>query len=284
MSTATTERTGAQSITFANLQASRMSDRVKETRETSIVHDEFRREYTVTIDTNVRRTVGIVSLYPAQPAPVDIPVRYCRIDPRKKWRLLIDWDAYIRDLQQAKEEWEQRVDAIMRDLFKDTGTAVPDTPTPRALKLAGDPPQDWRVVALAKLGDPWALGFRAERTAAIRRVLGDQPFLPAQRAATARTASYDAEMDALLTAGDEVVRASFEDERDQAPRRRTAAPTVAAVAAPALDDEEGSLGALEEDDEDEALVLTGDDDVSDDELTQTPAASRGRRGARSGGS
>lgn len=271
--TTASERTGFQSITFANLQASRTSERVKETRETSTVHDEFRREYTVTIDTNVRKSVGIVAVFPTVPAPVDVPVRYCRIDPRKKWRLLIDWDAYIRDLQQAKDEWTERVDAIMKDLFKDTGTAIPDTPTPRALKLAGDPPQDWRVVALAKLGDPWALGFRSQRTPAITRILGDNPFLPQQRATVARR-SYDAELQQLLQDSDELVQASFEDERDLTPAVMRSAGVVEADT-----DDEDDL----EDDDESGTVLTGDDDVSDEALGDVvapvePAARARRRG------
>lgn len=272
--------TGQSPITVADYATARHTTKARKLRDVATAYDSFRREYTVVTDAVSR---GMVEVFPTRPAPVHVPLHYMSIPERMPWRLEIDWSRYIADLKTADREWLLLVDRIMKDLYRE-GSDQYTEPTPRALKLAGTRPQDWRVVAFAAKGDPWALGFQEERTKRIRKILGDAPWLPAQTSSEA-DGDYGLEedlADTLRDGDDPLVPIGFTDEIG-APARRAAAPKPRTVVGPpplADDDDELSLDDAEGITEDDVRNALGDDDseplVDTTRATATAAKARPR--------
>lgn len=239
---------GQQPISADNLSTSRMSTKVKRFRDTQLAYDEFRREYSVIIDTASK---GIVDIVPQFSAPVHVPLQYCTIPPRMAWRLDIDWKRYVADLKRGEAEWTARLAKIMKDLYREKAEGMP--PTDQALTLVGVKPQEWRIVALAAMGDAWALGFQTERTARVVKLIGAAPWVPK----TGTTVEHDdvgnafglddQMLDLLGDDGDTLVPRGYADERERVPRRMPVATKV--VAAPVADDEPVDFDDDEDDEE-----------------------------------
>ena len=252
--------TGQSPISAADLSIARHSTRAKKFRDTVVVHDSFRREYTATLDAGTR---GIVEIFPTVPAPVNVPLQYVSIPERMPWRLEIDWARYVGDLKRAEREWLMLVDRIMKDLYRESADKH-DKPTDRALKMAGTRPQDWRVVAMAAKGDPWALGLQEERTRRIVAVIGAAPWMPAQQPlAVGDDFGLDEEFgDLMADPSEPLVAAGYTDEV-AGPVRRTAPAVRRVVGPPALpgDDEEFDLDGEGIGEDDVRAALADDDDA-----------------------
>ncbi len=169
--------------------------------------DRFRREYIVWLDRNNSEPTGQVERHFS--APVVIPDEFLEFPVDKPWRVDLDLMAYARYLKSALQEWQVRYEEIRGSLAKN----VPDE---KALKLAGEKPQDWRLVILMDRGDPWCLGFQDERTPAVVKIIGPAP----TKAEIRRLAQLgpkdlrlDPELEALLAEGPKS-DSHFPDERE----------------------------------------------------------------------
>ncbi|MCC7053984.1 MAG: hypothetical protein IT355_12040 [Gemmatimonadaceae bacterium] len=268
--------TGQQPISASDLQTTRMSTKVKQFRETVLVFDEFRREWTVILDTVSK---GIVDVVSSVPAPVSVPIQYMSIPRLTPWRLVIDWRRYVGELRRAMLEWERRVLEHMKALYKEQADGM--APTSTALALAGMPPQDWRIAAFAAKGDPWALGLQPQRTQRVVAILGTEPWVkPTGRPIDDDNFGLDEALSGTFQRGrSDLVPSGFADEAERRPRvsvpRRAAAASKTAVlqpvAAPVAETATLDLAEFEDDDEgiDEETVrraaadLAGDDDDVD---------------------
>lgn len=169
--------------------------------------DRFRREYIVWLDRNNSEPTGQVERHFS--APLTIPDEFLTFPNDKPWRVDLDLLAYARYLKASLQEWEVRYEEIRGSLAKN----VPDE---KALKLAGEKPQDWRLVVLADRGDAWCLGFQAERTPAVVSIIGPAPTLAEIRRLAKlgpKDLRLDPELEALLEMGPKA-SAQFPDERE----------------------------------------------------------------------
>lgn len=162
-------------VTMAQLREARLSTKKKKWKTLRKPTDQYGRGYIVWTDTeNGDATSAIERQFTA---PVDLPDRFMRIDPDRPWRMNLDFVPYIKECRVALAEWEHLAKTLMQKLYGEkAGTEL----TPEVLRLAGHRPQDWRVVELARRGDPWCLGITKTRTAPVKHFIGDNDFIPRQ--------------------------------------------------------------------------------------------------------
>ena len=236
---------GQQPISGNDLSTTRMSTRIKQFRDNQVTFDEFGREYLAIIDTGSK---GIVDLMPQFSAPVNVPLIYCSIPPRKGWRLEIDWRQYVSELKRGENDWKATLARIMKDLYREASDGM--APTDRALTMVGVKPQDWRIVALAAMGDAWALGFQDARTARVVKLIGTAPWVPRTGSTDFddQNNSYGLDLEMRELLGDDaetLVERGFQDERGRSSRR---APAIPKRVLEEADEDEGAGDLLEDED------------------------------------
>lgn len=147
--------------------------------------DVFGRKYTVWMDKNAEppAPVGLISRTFSEPRECVIPDKYLSIpivDETPIYsRMRIDFDGYITELQDAMALWKKDADQWMRKLYREMGVqrAARGDYSEDVLELAGPMPTDWRLIELAKRGDPWCLGFQSQRTPGVIEILGEAPVM-----------------------------------------------------------------------------------------------------------
>lgn len=198
-------------ITRASLRTA-MGSKPRKRRSRRLLKDVFKRQYTVWVDLTGEdeHPTGLIDRN--YTAPVNIPDRYLTIDADRPWRMVVDFVAWVRDLKQARAQWETIVKFWMKKLYGAKGVGV--TPTQEALELAGEPPMDFRLAQLTAAGDPWCLGFTSERTPAVRAVIGEGDVVPVAKARRTLSAHAELRLDPELQKllGARASDAEFEDE------------------------------------------------------------------------
>lgn len=155
-------------ITRANLRIALSSRRPRKRRDVIRPRDKFGRHYTAYIGRDSGDLEG--QIFREFDAPVVVPDHFHRVPADERWKMEINWGAYVAELKQGAAEWEALVKFHMKRLFGQLGAAQAARGEyhPDAIELVGRKPQDWRLVALAARGDKWCLGLQAEPTAAVR--------------------------------------------------------------------------------------------------------------------
>ncbi len=119
--------------------------------------DQWGRLWLVTIEHKTGGVVGIPT--PAGWSdPLHIPSRYLELDRQNPNRIIVHYQRWHDDLQQAWKDWEQR--------YREEGMArygekfdAEERPTPFMLSLVGPPPMDPMLPLKAMQGDPQYLGI-----------------------------------------------------------------------------------------------------------------------------
>lgn len=94
--------------------------------------------------------------------PLAIPAIYLSLDNQNPNRVIVDYERWARDMEQATKDWEQKLHVEGEDMFGHKYDAN-EPPDPRLLKRIGTRPMAPEIIRAAAKGDPRFLGVEPQK-------------------------------------------------------------------------------------------------------------------------
>lgn len=93
-------------------------------------------------------------------APLRVPTKYLKFQPENAMELVIDYDSWIPNVEEAWRVWDQLLydDAIL--LFGTEGVKAYTEKKPELLRHTGPHPEHVELIKAAKAGNKWVLGIK----------------------------------------------------------------------------------------------------------------------------
>lgn len=128
-------------------------------RRSQKMYDQHGREYFASIEKASGYPTGLIScLYEA---PVFPPQQYLKINPDKPQELTVDYEAWIRDLEEAHRGWKERMVQIGVLIHGSAFDSRRDL-SPEVAFMVGPKPYPVEPVLACRQGSRWALGLSSE--------------------------------------------------------------------------------------------------------------------------
>lgn len=147
------------------------SDRTQPTRRRNYnVLDQWGRKWLVSVEKETGHTCGAIE--PCFQDPLSTPMKYLTIHEEMPRELVIRYDQWIADQNQAMLEWEARRDDIGRALYGERYN--PSKKVTRELeRIVGKQPRPASVIEKAAAGDRALLGLAPEAVTVSKPAQGD---------------------------------------------------------------------------------------------------------------
>lgn len=127
-------------------------------RQGTTYYDDFGRPYSVEID---RRSMAPVGLPTARfKAPFYVPYQHLKVRDEQLGRFFIDFDAWIQEARNARDERNQQLQVLARQMAPNNVAQVLAKPEdfPMVLEALGPEPLSDRFIRALKVGHKWATG------------------------------------------------------------------------------------------------------------------------------
>lgn len=132
-----------------------------EQRRFSRFTDQHGRKYGGVIE--IKTGLPCSPIYPMYQAPLDVPQEMIRYDAVEPNLIVIDYEKWVKEREQALTMWERKLVRIAQDTYGDRAGDVLKKPTPELLRLAGPKPYPTQPVLASSSGNKWVLGESPHR-------------------------------------------------------------------------------------------------------------------------